>query len=111
MGGCYGANPFWCPMCARNRGTSRYLKRYPVGVGRPYQVPKKRPLAYSIVQSNQLDAFDEHDIVILEHMANQAAVAIENARLYEQIRQVATLEERQRLARELHDSVTQSLYG
>jgi signal transduction histidine kinase len=58
-----------------------------------------------------LDAFADRDIVILEHMANQAAVAIENARLYEQVRQVATLEERQRLARELHDSVTQSLYG
>jgi PAS domain S-box-containing protein len=43
--------------------------------------------------------------------ANQAAVAIENARLYEQARQFAALEERQRLARELHDSVSQALYG
>lgn len=41
--------------------------------------------------------------------ANQAA--IENARLYEQARTLATVEERQRLARELHDSVTQSLYS
>jgi signal transduction histidine kinase len=41
--------------------------------------------------------------------ANQAA--IENARLYEQARAIATMEERQRLARELHDSVTQSLYS
>ncbi len=43
--------------------------------------------------------------------ANQAAVAIENARLYEQAHQVAALEERQKLARELHDSVSQALYG
>jgi signal transduction histidine kinase len=38
-------------------------------------------------------------------------VAIENARLFEQAGQVAALEERQRLARELHDSVSQALYG
>jgi signal transduction histidine kinase len=37
--------------------------------------------------------------------------AIENARLYEHARVLATMEERQRLARELHDSVTQSLYS
>jgi signal transduction histidine kinase len=44
-------------------------------------------------------------------IANQAAVAIENARLYEQAQELAALEERQRLARELHDSVSQALYG
>ena len=43
-------------------------------------------------------------------LANQAAVAIENARLYDQARELAAFEERQRLARDLHDSVTQSLY-
>ena len=44
-------------------------------------------------------------------IANQAAVAIENARLYEQAQALAAVEERQRLARELHDSVSQALYG
>jgi signal transduction histidine kinase len=63
------------------------------------------------VQSDRLDAFDESDLVVLQSLANQAAVTIENAQLYEQAQQVAVLEERQRLARELHDSVTQSLYG
>lgn len=43
--------------------------------------------------------------------AHQAAVAIENAKLYEQARYFAAVEERQRLARELHDSVSQALYG
>jgi signal transduction histidine kinase len=43
--------------------------------------------------------------------ARQAAVAIENARLYGQAQGLAVLEERQRLARELHDSVSQALYG
>jgi PAS domain S-box-containing protein len=44
-------------------------------------------------------------------IATQAAVAIENARLYEQAQALAALEERQKLARELHDSVSQALYG
>ena len=63
------------------------------------------------VESDQLSAFDESDLKILESLANQAAIAIENARLYEQARRLAVVEERQRLARELHDSVTQALYG
>lgn len=44
-------------------------------------------------------------------MANHVAVAIENARLYEQAHSLAALQERQKLARELHDSVSQALYG
>lgn len=43
--------------------------------------------------------------------ANQVAVAIENARLHEKAQRLAVLQERQRLARELHDSVSQALYG
>jgi two-component system nitrate/nitrite sensor histidine kinase NarX len=42
--------------------------------------------------------------------ANQAAIAIENARLYQESQKAAVLEERTRLAGELHDSVTQALY-
>lgn len=44
-------------------------------------------------------------------IANQSAVTIENARLFQQGRHLAVLQERQRLARELHDSVSQALYG
>jgi PAS domain S-box-containing protein len=43
--------------------------------------------------------------------ANQAAVAIENTRLYEQAQALAALEERQRLARDLHDAVSQTLFS
>jgi nitrate/nitrite-specific signal transduction histidine kinase len=63
------------------------------------------------VQSERLNAFDEQDLTVLESLARQAAIAIENARLYQQAQQLAVMEERTRLARDLHDSVTQSLYG
>jgi GAF domain-containing protein/anti-sigma regulatory factor (Ser/Thr protein kinase) len=51
--------------------------------------------------------FGEDDLRRFTAIAERAALAIENARLYEHAQQVATLEERNRLARELHDSVKQ----
>jgi PAS domain S-box-containing protein len=53
----------------------------------------------------------EDEQVFLKAVADQAAVALENARLFAEARGKAALEERQRLARELHDSVSQALYG
>jgi signal transduction histidine kinase len=54
---------------------------------------------------------DEDEKVFLGAVADQAAVAVENARLLAEASGKAALEERQRLARELHDSVSQALYG
>jgi GAF domain-containing protein len=51
------------------------------------------------------------ELRLLQALAERAAVAIDNAELYERAQQVASLEERQKLARELHDSVSQALYG
>jgi signal transduction histidine kinase len=55
--------------------------------------------------------FSAQDAWLAQTIANQAAVAIENAQLYARARELAVLQERQRLARELHDSVSQALYG
>jgi two-component system nitrate/nitrite sensor histidine kinase NarX len=57
------------------------------------------------------DFFSETDAENLRIFANQAAVAIQNARLFEQAQEAAALNERQRLARDLHDSVNQSLFS
>jgi two-component system nitrate/nitrite sensor histidine kinase NarX len=53
--------------------------------------------------------FSPDEINLLARLANQAAIAIENTRLQAQARQVATLEERDRIARELHDGLGQTL--
>jgi signal transduction histidine kinase len=55
--------------------------------------------------------FSEEDLRLAMSVADQVALAVESARLREQAEQSAALEERGRLARELHDSVTQSLYS
>lgn len=54
---------------------------------------------------------DEEERKFIEAVADQTALVLENARLYRRASAAAALEERQRLARELHDSVSQALYG
>lgn len=61
--------------------------------------------------ANKKGGFTKDDVRVMSLFADQAAIAIENARLHHQAEQFAVVEERQRLARELHDSVTQSLYS
>ena len=60
---------------------------------------------------NKPNGFTADDMRLLGLFAEQAAIAIVNARLHEQAKQLAVVKERQRLARELHDSVTQVLYS
>ena len=55
--------------------------------------------------------FSAADQRLIELLAAHAAIAIENARLHERSRELSIIEERNRLARELHDSVTQRLFG
>jgi signal transduction histidine kinase len=62
----------------------------------------------SIKSERDISPADAEEVAII---ADQLAVAIENAQLAERGQQLAVLEERRRLARELHDSVTQSLFS
>jgi len=55
--------------------------------------------------------FTERDEEMLGLFAGHAAIALTNARLYERARQLSVLEERARLARDLHDAVSQKLFS
>jgi GAF domain-containing protein len=55
--------------------------------------------------------FNIEDLALLAAAGDQIGVAVENYRLRQQAEQTAVLKERERLARDLHDSVTQSLYS
>jgi len=62
-----------------------------------------------IVESGLSDAFDDSDLETLESVAFQVATAIEHARLLQKTRELAIVDERTRLARDMHDGVAQNL--
>jgi signal transduction histidine kinase len=74
-------------------------------------VLKGQSIGLLAIIHDQPGHYDERHVELARTIANQAAIAIENARLYERAQAAAALEERQHLARELHDSVSQALYG
>ena len=55
--------------------------------------------------------FGEGDVQLTETFAEQAAVAVEHARLQQELGRLAVLEDRERIAKELHDGVIQSLFA
>ncbi|HNO85059.1 MAG TPA: GAF domain-containing protein [Anaerolineales bacterium] len=61
------------------------------------------------VGSSSPQRFGEESAELLTKLANTAAIALENARLYEQAERIATLEERRRIAAEMHDGLGQTL--
>jgi signal transduction histidine kinase len=63
------------------------------------------------VLSSQENRFSHSDVRVMSTLADLIAVAVQNAQLYERAQELAAVEERNRLARELHDSVSQALYG
>jgi signal transduction histidine kinase len=67
--------------------------------------------AFYLTEKQGAPEFDLADQRVIEMLAAHAAIAIENARLYEHSRELSIVEERNRLARELHDAVSQKLFG
>ncbi len=63
------------------------------------------------VDNRAVASYDAEDGQTVMAFANQAAIALENAQLYDRSRELAVLEERNRLARELHDSISQMLFS
>lgn len=88
----------------------RFVEQYRAMLAAPLYV-QGQPYGAIALYYRSPRPFDEQEVQQARSLADQAALAIESARLREQAGQVAALEERSRLARELHDSVTQSLYS
>jgi signal transduction histidine kinase len=72
---------------------------------------RARVLGNLFLSGSKTGAFTARDQREVETLAAYAGVAIANARLYGQAQELAVLEERNRVARDLHDSVTQSLFS
>jgi signal transduction histidine kinase len=67
--------------------------------------------AFYLTHKEDAPAFGAEDQELIELLAAHAAIAITNARLYEHSRELSILSERNRLALELHDVVSQKLFS
>ncbi|MFN2275256.1 MAG: histidine kinase [Anaerolineales bacterium] len=76
----------------------------------PVHIEEQVFAVFSVCYTSKHD-FTAEDLRLFEALAKRAGVAIENARLYEQTQEIAVMEERNRLARDLHDAVTQTLFS
>jgi signal transduction histidine kinase len=79
-------------------------------LGIPLRV-RGQTIGFITISAPEPDRFQQRDVDLAMAYAAQVSVAFENADLVRQAQQLAAVEERQRLARELHDSVSQALYG
>jgi signal transduction histidine kinase len=67
--------------------------------------------AFYLTEKQGGATFDADDEAVIELLASHAAIAITNARLYERSRELSIISERNRLALELHDVVSQKLFS
>ena len=67
--------------------------------------------AFYLTHKEGAPVFDDGDQEVIELLAAHAALAITNARLYERSRELSMMSERNRLALELHDAVSQKPSG
>ena len=70
---------------------------------------RERVMGVLTLYSKRTQAFSEADEQLLSLVGHQIGVAIENAQLYARTRELAVLEERGLIAREIHDGIAQSL--
>ncbi|MBK8987656.1 MAG: GAF domain-containing sensor histidine kinase [Chloroflexi bacterium] len=59
----------------------------------------------------EADEFSAYDLELVEMLAAHVAIAIQNARLYEQVGRLAIVDERARIGMDLHDGIIQSIYA
>lgn len=103
---------------ARILALPAYAPLHPYMHDAPWDTILATPLIYRDRSTGVLMTFypenwviNDDELAFLRTIADQAAVAIENHALFQEAQSKAALQERQHLSRDLHDSVSQALYG
>jgi two-component system nitrate/nitrite sensor histidine kinase NarX len=87
-----------------------YIEQLKAAIGHPL-MRRGQAFGVLIAANRRPHAWGEEEAALLASVANTAALALENRRLYARLQEAAQQAERQRLAAEIHDGLTQSLYG
>ena len=94
--------------------SEKRVRTLPTDVGEETLFPiivRDKPVGVLVLENDTAHDLSEERERLVRAFASQAGVAIENVRLYDEVTEKAAFEERQHLARELHDSVSQALYS
>lgn len=94
-----------------NENVVRLLGNPTDGAFAPLMVRERAIGALAVYGQAEGRPFSQDDLLVLEMLANQVAAALENERLNGLLRELAVLEERERISKELHDGVIQAIYS
>jgi len=102
----------WTPSEYRLEPVRRALAKEGLAFGISVPLMAQERLLGAMVLGSRTERFmSPEELSLLASIGQEVSMAAKNARLYDRAQQMAALEERNRLAQELHDSVTQSLYS
>ena len=110
----HSTRPIRVPRIADDPRSAGFCKNHPLMtsfLGVP--IVSKGTLLGTLYLTDKIGAveFSDDDEQLVVMLAAHAAIAIENARLYQQVQRLAVLEERERIGMDLHDGIIQSIYA
>lgn len=100
------------PLLVSQSASRSYRQWAKNGLGSVLAIPlvlEEDVLGAFLLADRRPDAFSQRQVTLLSAIASQAALIVRNSQLYARLRGQAILEERNRLAREIHDGLVQTL--
>jgi len=106
--------PLRIPNIAKHPDTYGFPAHHPPMrsfLGVPLRVAGEAVGNFYLTEKQGASQFSEQDLQLVEMFALHASIAIQNARLHQQVQQLAVVDERLRISRDLHDGIIQGIYA